>query len=454
MKPQVRHQDNVLSPGATTRGVAAAAVARVLSAGVTLEQALASTSSDLTPPDQAQAMALAYGALRWHHRHRRILRLLLDRALSGKDRLIEALLSVGLFQLIDERQPAYASVSATVGAARWLGRDRATALVNAALRRFQREREQMLGLALASDEGRFAHPQWLIDRLRRDWPCDWAVILDAGQEAPPLWLRVNRLRTDPDIYRQRLRVEVSQEATALEGCPDALRLAAPLPVDRIPGFHDGLVSVQDAGSQLAAELLSCEPGARVLDACAAPGGKATHLLERAGGDLELLALDVDPDRLQRVRENLQRLGLTATTFAGDAGEPADWWDGRLFDRILVDAPCSGTGVIRRHPDIKHLRRAGDIAPMASRQLGILQAVWPLLRPGGLLLYATCSVLREENGAVIERFLVSRPDAQIRAASEAATPAWCRRCSEGGLQLLPGSADTDGLYYALMAREPA
>jgi 16S rRNA (cytosine967-C5)-methyltransferase len=450
----MRHQNGVLSPGAATRGLAAAAAARVLSAGVTLEQALASTSGNLKRPDQAQAMALAYGALRWHYRHRQILRALLDRPLSGKDRLIEALLSVGLFQLIDERQPAYASVSATVDATRWLHRDRAAVLINAALRRFQREREQMLGLALASDEGRFAHPQWLIDRLRRDWPCDWPAILEAGQEAPPLWLRVNRLRTEPDIYRQRLRVEVSQEATAVEGCPDALRLATPLPVDRIPGFHDGLVSVQDAGSQVAAELLSCDPGARVLDACAAPGGKATHLLERAGGDLELLALDIDPDRLQRVGENLQRLGLSATSVAGDAGEPGDWWDGRPFDRILVDAPCSGTGVIRRHPDIKHLRREGDIAPMAARQLHLLQRVWPLLRPGGLLLYATCSVLREENGAVIEAFLASRPDAQIRTVPEVVVPAWVRRCPEGGLQLLPGSVDTDGLYYALMAREPA
>ena len=451
MKSQVRRLD----PGAATRGMAAAAVAQVLSAGATLEAALAATARDRSsPPDQAQAMALAFGALRWHHRYRLILRELLDRPLPGNDRLIEALLAVGLFQLIDERQPAYAAVSATVDAARWLGRDRAAGLVNAALRRFQRERAGLLARALENDEGRFAHPHWLIERLRRDWPDDWAAVLDAAQCAPPLWLRVNRMRTDPDAYLARLRAESGQDATMVAGFPDALRLAKPLPVDRIPGFGAGLVTIQDAGSQLAAGLLRPEPGMRVLDACAAPGGKTTHLLEYARGEIELLALDIDRDRLQRVRENLQRLGLTATTLAGDACDPDAWWDGRPFDRILVDAPCSGTGVIRRHPDIKYLRRESDLAPMAARQLQILERLWPLLRPGGWLLYATCSVLREENGAVIEGFLAAQPDSRIAFDVHAEAPGWTKHGVEGGLQLLPGPADTDGLYYALMARQPA
>lgn len=444
-----------LDPGAAARGVAAEAVAQVLASGLTLEDALTvAARNHRLPPDQAQAMALAFGALRWHHRNRLVLRELLERPLPGKDRLIEALLSVGLFQLTDERQPPYAVVSATVDAARWLGRPRFAALVNAALRRFQREREPIMARVLASDEGRYSHPPWLIDRLRSDWPQDWTVVLDAGQAAPPLWLRVNRLRTDIDAYQARLRTEAAQEATRLAGFGDALRLSKPLPVERIPGFTEGHVSIQDAASQLAAELLGAEPGMRVLDACAAPGGKATHVLERARGDIDLVALDIAADRQQRVRENLQRLGLQARLVTGDACQPDQWWDDRPFDRILVDAPCSGTGVIRRHPDIKFLRRTGDIAPLAARQLQILQRVWPLLRPGGWLLYATCSVLRAENDAVVAAFLAGQPDARMEHGPMDALPDWVRRGTEGGAQLLPGATDTDGLYYALMVRQSA
>lgn len=444
-----------LDPGAAARGIAAEAVAQVLAAGLTLEDALGGAARNHgLPPEQAQAMALAFGALRWHYRHRLILGELIERPLPGKDRLIEALLSVGLFQLTAERQPPYAVVSATVDAARWLGRPRFAALVNAALRRFQREREPLLARAMAGDEGRYSHPPWLIARLRGDWPEDWATLLDAAQAAPPLWLRVNRLRTDIDAYQARLRMETGQEATRLDGFDDALRLAKPLPVERIPGFAAGQVSVQDAASQLAARLLGAEPGMRVLDACAAPGGKATHILERAGGDLDFVALDIAADRQQRVRENLDRLGLKARLVTGDASQPAQWWDGRPFDRILVDAPCSGTGVVRRHPDIKFLRRAGDIEPLAARQLQILQSVWPLLRPGGQLLYATCSVLRAENGAVVAAFLATQPGARFADGAMDGLPAWARRGGEGGGQLLPGPADTDGLYYALMARQSA
>jgi 16S rRNA (cytosine967-C5)-methyltransferase len=444
-----------LDPGAVARGMAAAAVAQVLASGMTLEEALASAArSHGLPAEQPQPMALAFGALRWHHRHRVILRELLERPLPGNDRLIEALLSVGLFQLTDERQPAYAVVSATVDAARWLGRPRFAALVNAALRRFQREREPIISCVLASEEGRYSHPPWLIERLRSDWPGDWHTVLEAAQAAPPLWLRVNRLRTGMDAYQTQLRAETGQEAWRLDGFDAALRLAKPLPVERIPGFAEGRVSIQDAASQLAAGLLGAEPGMRVLDACAAPGGKATHILECAGGDIGLVALDIAADRLKRVRENLQRLGLQAHLLTGDACQPDQWWDGAPFDRILVDAPCSGTGVIRRHPDIKFLRRAGDIAPLAARQLQMLQRLWPLLRPGGRLLYATCSVLRAENGAVIQAFLASQPDARIAESAMDALPGWVSRGPEGGAQLLPGATDTDGLYYALMTRQSA
>jgi 16S rRNA (cytosine967-C5)-methyltransferase len=442
-------------PGAATRGTAARVVAQVLQHGVTLDKALATADlGRLGPSDRSQVKALAFGTLRWHHRHRRVLEQLLERPLPRRDRLLEALLSVGLFQLVDERQPGYAAVSATVEAARFLGRHHAAGLVNAALRRFQREGDEVLARAADGEEGRYSHPQWLIDRLRRDWPDDWEVILESSLRPPPLWLRVNRLRADAASYAARVRAETGGTAMTLDGCPDAVCLPAALPVDEIPGFGDGLVTVQDAGSQLAAALLDPQGGMRVLDACAAPGGKATHLLECAGAAIELVALDVAGDRLQRLRDNLERLGLTARVVQGDACRPEDWWDHRPFDRILLDVPCSGTGVIRRHPDIKFLRRDGDITPLAERQLELLEQIWPLLRPGGRLLYATCSVLREENTAVVREFLQRRPDARIDRESLHHLPPWVRQTAEDGIQLLPGPADTDGLYYALMTRQPA
>ena len=437
------------SGGAASRGMAARAVDQVLSRGATLDDAFAALDIEqITGPDRAQVKALAFGALRWHHRHRELLALLLDRPLPANENLLEALLSVGLFQLLDARQPDYAAVSATVDAARWLGRGRAAGLVNATLRRLQREREVLLARVCATETGRYSHPQWLIRRAQQDWPVHWAGVLDAAQLPPPLWLRVNATRQDRDAYQAGLPA-LGMGGETLPGLPDAVKLARPLPVTEIPGFTDGRVSVQDAASQLAAQLLAPQPGMRVLDACAAPGGKATHLLERAGGNLDLLVLDIDARRLARVRDNLDRLGLSARTLSGDAADPATWWDGQPFDRILVDAPCSGTGVIRRHPDIKCLRRESDIAPLAARQLAILKGLWPLLRPGGQLLYVTCSVLREENDAVIGRFLAGCADAALAGAE---VPGWTLPLPGGGWQALPGAADTDGLYYALMTRQ--
>jgi 16S rRNA (cytosine967-C5)-methyltransferase len=418
---------------------------------VTLEKAFASLDLErLAPEDRAQVKALAFGALRWHHRHRRLIALLLVRPLPAGETLLESLLSVGLFQLLDMRQPEYAAVSATVEAARWLGRPRVAAVINATLRRLQREREALMEHALATEEGRFSHPAWLIDRLKRDWPQDWQAVLEAALRLPPLWLRVNAMKQSAAGFAARL----AQAGVACEfepHLPQAIRLAQPMPAADIPGFAQGEATIQDAGSQLAAELLAPMPGMRVLDACAAPGGKTTHLLERTGGRLDLVALDVDGSRLARVHENLARLGLAASVVAGDALNPPAWWDGVPFDRILVDAPCSATGVIRRHPDIKSLRRASDIAPLAGRQFDILEALWPLLRRGGRLLYATCSVLKQENSDVIGKFLAIHSDASLLPAPDGAVPAWTRAQPEGGWQILPGSAETDGLYYALMAR---
>ncbi len=445
MSPPARRTE----PGAATRGLAARAVAGVLG-GVNLDASLAGLELEaLSAPDRAQVKALAFGALRGHHRHRCLLSLLLDRPLAPGSSLIESLLSVGLFQLLDERQPDYAAVSSTVEAARWLGQPQVAGLVNATLRRLLRERAELLSRAMVSDEGRYSHPSWLIEQLKRDWPDDWRAVLECAQQQPPLWLRVNATRQTADGFRARL-AESGLAGEPEAGLPDALRLTRPLPVGEIPGFAQGEVSVQDAASQLAADLLAPAPGMRVLDACAAPGGKATHLLERAAGRLDLTALDIDAKRLTRVRDNLNRLGLAANVVAGDALLPDTWWDGRPFDRILVDAPCSGTGVIRRHPDIKCLRRESDVASLARRQLALLGAVWPLLRTGGLLLYATCSILKEENARVVAAFLGKHGDA-APAPGPGRMPVWARPEAHHGWQILPGPAGTDGLYYALMTR---
>lgn len=433
-----------MSAGALTRALAARAVAGVLARGQTLDAALAEVLSgsaaeagSLADRDRAQVRALAFGAVRSHHRHQALLRRLLTKPLQGDDRLLEALLSVGLFQLADPEQPDHAAVSATVDATRLLGRERAAGLVNATLRRYQREAAALLEALRAEPAAWYSQPGWLLSRFRADWPDRWQAIAAASQERPPFWLRVNRRRTSVSDYAARLGAELGLRAVPLAGFPDALRLDAAVPVQRLPGFADGLVSVQDAASQLAAPLLAPEPGMRVLDACAAPGGKTTHLLEVAGGPLDLVALDISAERLDRVGSNLRRLGLEATLVAGDAALPESWWDGRPFDRILLDAPCSATGVIRRHPDIKLLRRAGDVDGFVSRQRVLLDSLWPLLASGGRLLYSTCSLLRAENQDLVTGFLASRP-----ARLDPATPA-------PGLQLLPGDRDTDGFYYALM-----
>lgn len=423
--------------GARARAFAAMVVDRVLGHGYTLERALTEVlSAELPDRERSQIMALAYGTLRWHHRHRIIIAELLERPLRTRDKVLEALLSVGLFELIEARQPDYAAVSAAVDASRQLKRQRAAGLINAALRRFQRESGEMLSRALANDEGRFVHPRWLIEQVRADWPERWRDVLTAALEPPPMWLRVNSVRISRDEFARRLTEKTGVDTATLEGFPDALRLARPLPVSNLPGFAEGDVSVQDAAAQLAADWLAPLPGMRVLDACAAPGGKTMHLLERANGRLELVAVDVDPSRNAMLQENLRRGGHTAEVVTADAREPESWAHSRRFDRILIDAPCSATGVIRRHPDIKFLRRAEDIEPLSRRQFGLLASLWPLLEPGGRLLYVTCSILRKENEAVVKRFLDEYPEA-TRVKST---------------QLLPGPEHTDGFYYALMERK--
>lgn len=439
--------------GAAARAAAARAVDAVVNAGRSLDAALAEAEGSLPPAERPLLHELAYGTLRRHWRLRAWLAALLERPPRRKDRIVESLLAVGLYQLAELRVPDHAAVTLTVEAARVLGRPRHAPLVNALLRNFRRR--DLGAQPPASDEERYNHPAWLIARLRRDWPEHWQRMLASNDERAPMWLRVNRARQPAAAWIEELASAPSAEPFStgrLPGFDDAVRLEPPRPVAALPGYAEGRVSVQDAAAQLAAPwLLAGGVPGPILDACAAPGGKTGHLLERAGPGAVLLALDRDPARLERVRETLARLELAATLRAADASTPEEWWDGRAFGRILLDAPCSGTGVIRRHPDIRLLRRDSDIAAFAERQRRLLEALWPLLAPGGRLLYVTCSVLAEENENVVGAFLAACP-----TASEAAVLPdrnirdlmYRRAC---GFQILPGEAGLDGFYYACLEK---
>lgn len=422
------------SRGGHVRALAARVNARVVSSGQSLDRALAATPLD-DPRDAALLRAISYGVLRWHDRIQWQVEQLLSRPLSRRDVELAGLLRVGLFQLQWLRIPEHAAVAATVAAATMIGLERAKGLVNAILRRFLRERDELEGRMQTNSEALVSHPRWLIDLLEADWPEQAEAILAANNAPPPMWLRVNHLRLSTPEYLQRLEA-AGIEAVAAAAPTSAIMLAEPQPAATLPGYADGDVSVQDAGAQLAAGLLDPRPGQRVLDACAAPGGKTAHLLETCPELGTLIALDRDRERLGTLESGIARLRLEATIVHGDAAQPSQWWDGEPFDRILLDAPCSALGVIRRHPDIKRLRRPEDIPAMVSRQAGLLAALWPLLAPGGKLLYVTCTVVRRENQAQIEDFLDATADATPDAPGTG-TPR----------QICPGEANMDGFYYA-------
>lgn len=424
------------SRGGRVRALAARVNAAVVSGGESLDRALAATPMD-DPRDAALLRAMSYGALRWHDRVQWQVEQLLSRPLSRRDVELAGLLRVGLFQLQWLRIPEHAAVAATVAAATMIGAERAKGLVNAVLRRFLREREELDGRMQTSREALVSHPRWLIDLLETDWPEQAEAILAANNVPPPMWLRVNRLRVSTAEYLGRLEA-AGIEGAAATGSASAVILAEPQPAATLPGYAEGDVSVQDAAAQLAAGLLDPRPGQTVLDACAAPGGKTAHLLETCPKLRRLVALDRDRERLATLESGIARLGLEATVVHGDAAQPAQWWDGESFDRILLDAPCSALGVIRRHPDIKLLRRPADIAAVVSRQAELLAALWPLLAPGGKLLYVTCTVARRENQGQIEDFLAATADAAPDPPG-AGTPR----------QIRPGEANMDGFYYACL-----
>ncbi|HZF16959.1 MAG TPA: 16S rRNA (cytosine(967)-C(5))-methyltransferase RsmB [Steroidobacteraceae bacterium] len=438
------------STGAASRAAAARVVHAVVDGGRNLDRALDEARSGLPQRAHAELQAWTYGSLRWWPRIERQLAALSARPLAELDRLPLALLGVALFQIQHSPIPAHAIVDESVAATRLIDAARASGFVNAVLRRYLRERPAIDARVLKHPVGRYAHPRWLIEMLQDDWPEDFQHILDAGNEHPPLWLRVNARRQPVAAFEETL-VAAGLSAEPSPFVPGALKLSAAVAVDAIPGFAAGAVSVQDAGAQLAALLLDLQAGQRVLDACAAPGGKTGHIAEAAPGLAELVAIDNDPDRVALIRENLERLGLTASLAAADAAQPRDWWDGRPFDRILLDVPCSATGVIRRHPDIKVLRRRADIAAFARQQSTLLASLWPLLVPGGRLVYASCSMLRAENSAVIGDFAGRHADARI--VRPLAVPAGLGRTrgTEPGLYLIVGEAGTDGFYYACLEK---
>ncbi|HEY9183554.1 MAG TPA: 16S rRNA (cytosine(967)-C(5))-methyltransferase RsmB [Gammaproteobacteria bacterium] len=421
--------------GAKVRAVAAELVARVIDERIAVDDLL--PARGIAARDQPLLAALVYGALRWHHRLEWQCGRLLTRPLQKSETELAALLRIGILQLEELRIPAHAAVSATVDAVTLLGSRHAAGLVNAVLRRFQREREQLTRAEAQPLEARFSHPQWIIEALRRDYPQHWAAILDANNAPPPMWLRVNALRTTRAEYLAKLE-QSGMKGTAGD-VDSAVRLEEPVTVAALPGFAAGEVSVQDLSAQRAAQLLDLKAGQRVLDACAAPGGKTGHILEIAAGQCEVWAVERDPARLTMVRENLERLGVSARLVAGDATAPKDWWDGTPFDRILLDAPCSALGVIRRHPDIKLLRRPADVDRVVALQAKMLGALWPLVAPGGLLLYATCTLLKRENDQQIEAFRSLEPTIDPEPTSTT-------RC-----QLLTGEAEGDGFYYAWLRK---
>ncbi|MBS1189903.1 MAG: rsmB [Rhodocyclaceae bacterium] len=373
------------------------------------------------------AQDLVYGSLRQYGRGGFFLSHLLEKPLGQP--VVNALLLVALYRLESRPDSPHTVVDQAVRAAGQVAGGRFKGLVNGVLRNFLRRQEELLAAVAADEVASLTHPEWWLRRLKTAYPEDWPAIVAAGNTPPPMALRVNRRRAGRDDYASGL------PDVGIEAWPrgeDGLLLARPVPVDRLPGFAEGLVSVQDLGAQRAAALLDPAPGSRVLDACAAPGGKTAHILERA--DVDLLALDLKPARCRRIQDNLDRLGLQAQVRAADASRIDQWWDGNPFDAVLADVPCTASGVVRRHPDAKWLRREADIAGFARAQAALLDALWRVVKPGGKLLYATCSVFPEEDAGQVDGFVARQPEAL--------------RCHE---ELLLPDAEHDGFYYCLLEK---
>lgn len=430
------------------RLAAANALATVMAGKASLGSSLPAQLKQVAPRDHALTRELALGTARWFQRLDGLAGHLMQKPLKAADRDLHALLLIGMYQLLYTRVPAHAAIGETVQLAVTMKKVWAKGMLNAVLRRVQREGTELLAELEHDPVIRVSHPRWLQKTFKQVWPQHWEALCAANNLHPPMTLRVNRRQHSRDAYLGQLHA-AGITATACTFSPDGVTLAQPCDVQQLPGFTMGAVSVQDEAAQLAAPLLELQPGQRVLDACCAPGGKTCHILEQQTDLKEVVALDLEPTRLVRVQENLQRLGLEATLKAADGRDLDVWWDGQPFDRILLDAPCSATGVIRRHPDIKLTRQPDDIAALAVLQAELLDQIWRTLAVGGILVYATCSVLPQENTQLIEAFLARQSGARqlpITGGYGLEQPA--------GRQLLPQPDGHDGFYLAKLLKVSA
>jgi len=374
-------------------------------------------------PKAALIKQYCFGTLRWYFQLQEYLDQLVKKPL--KDPQLSCLILLAMYELDHMKTAEHAVVNESVKLTKKYNKDWARGLVNGVLRNFIRKKTSL-------NSNNFAHPKWLLKELKQAWPSRWQEIVTENNTHAPMIIRVNQSKMSLDLYLDKFPIE----AHKIEGYPEALRLETPVSVNKLPGFDEGIASVQDCSAQLAPHLLDLKSDQRVLDACAAPGGKSCHILELEPKIAELVAIDIDADRTQLIRENLERLHLNATVLTADATNPDSWWDGKTFDRILIDAPCSATGIIRRHPDIKIHRTQQDIINLCEQQSKILNALWPLLAPDGLLVYATCSVLPQENNAIIQAFLTKNSDATL---------------AEPEKQLFPENNGGDGFYYAVLKK---
>lgn len=432
------------------RALAAKVLNQVVEQGQSLSQALPTAQQNLTPKDKALLQVLCYGVLRTLPRLDFFCRSLMQKPLKGKQRNMHFLVLVGIYQLLYTRIPSHAAVGETVSAAKALKMPALKGMVNGVLRNFLREQASLVEKADQQSTLKYCHPSWLVKRLNNAYGEEKAasIMLENNQQAP-MWLRVNSLHHTRDEYQTLLNeAELNSFKAVDDENNNALRLENATDVYKLPGFTEGWVSVQDGAAQLAAHYLDAQANDLILDACSAPGGKTVHTLELQPKLKQMVAVDADEKRLQRVQENLDRLQLKATVIHGDASKPNDWWQGDLFDRILCDAPCSATGVIRRHPDIRWLRRDSDIAELVALQKSILKALWDKLKPGGILLYATCSILPDENELQVKSFLESTSDAVLIPLSTQYND------KTQGRQLLPNEDAMDGFYYAKLQKKLA
>ena len=421
------------------RSIAAKAIGQVLDQGQSLSAILPALQKNISDKDRGLLQELCFGTLRVLPQLEWCIQQLMAKPMTGKQRPLHYLLMVGLYQLLYTRIPPHAVLAETVEGAVALKRPQLKGLINGVLRQFQRQQEELLARA-ANNDSRYLHPSWLLKRIKQAYPTQWEQIVDANNQKPPMWLRVNRLHHTREDYLQLMQ-QAGIAAEPHKDYRDAVRLLAPCPVTDLPGFSEGWVTVQDASAQGCVDLLDPQDGEQILDLCAAPGGKTTHILE-AASKAHVLAVDIDEQRLSRVKENLQRLRQHAEVRQGDGRTPQEWCGDKQFDRILLDAPCSATGVIRRHPDIKWLRRDSDIAELAALQGEILEAIWPRLKSGGVMVYATCSILPQENSEQIATFLQRHGDAKLVETGDLQSP---------GKQNLPHPEDGDGFFYAKLIK---